>query len=66
MQEDPNVLVLFDGETFEGWRAYNGTEVPAAWTIEDGAIKINGSGREKPVQPMAATLFMTVHLKTLN
>ncbi|HPX79932.1 MAG TPA: DUF1080 domain-containing protein [Bacteroidales bacterium] len=45
VQEDPNVLVLFDGETFEGWRAYNGTEVPAAWTIEDGAIKINGSGR---------------------
>ncbi len=44
-QDDPNVIVLFDGETFEGWRAYNGTEVPGAWTIEDGAIKINGSGR---------------------
>lgn len=44
-EEDPNVIVLFDGATFEGWRAYNGTEIPGAWTIEDGAIKINGSGR---------------------
>ena len=37
-------IVLFDGETFDGWRGYNRTDVPAAWTIEDGAIKINGSG----------------------
>ncbi|MBP6867610.1 MAG: DUF1080 domain-containing protein [Bacteroidales bacterium] len=44
-EADPNVIVLFDGQTFEGWRAYNGTEIPGAWTIEDGAIKINGSGR---------------------
>jgi len=44
-EEDPNIVVLFDGETFEGWRAYNGTDIPGAWTIEDGAIKINGSGR---------------------
>ena len=44
-QDDPNVIVLFDGETFDGWRAYNGTDIPGAWTIEDGAIKINGSGR---------------------
>lgn len=29
-EEDPNVVVLFDGETFEGWRAYNGTEIPGA------------------------------------
>ena len=37
-------IVLFDGETFDGWRGYNRTDMPAAWTIEDGAIKINGSG----------------------
>ena len=36
--------VLFDGETFNGWRGYNRTDMPTAWTIEDGAIKINGSG----------------------
>jgi hypothetical protein len=44
-QVDTNLVVLFDGATFNGWRAYNGTDIPGAWTIEDGAIKINGSGR---------------------
>lgn len=44
-QEDPNVITLFDGQTFTGWRGYNRTDVPGAWTIEDGCIKINGSGR---------------------
>lgn len=37
-------ISLFDGKTFKGWRGYNKTEIPSAWTIEDGAIKINGSG----------------------
>ena len=38
-------ITIFDGNSFDGWRGYNRTDVPAAWTIEDGAIKINGSGR---------------------
>lgn len=37
-------IVLFDGNSFDGWRGYNRTDMPTAWTIEDGAIKINGSG----------------------
>lgn len=37
-------LTLFDGQTFDGWRGYNRTDIPKAWTIEDGAIKISGSG----------------------
>ena len=36
--------LLFDGKTLDGWRGYDKTGVPAAWTVEDGAIKINGSG----------------------
>ena len=36
---------IFDGKTFEGWRGYLTDHVPGAWTIEDGCIKINGSGR---------------------
>jgi hypothetical protein len=39
------VISLFDGKTFEGWRGYNKSEVPGAWIIEDGCIKIQGSGR---------------------
>nr|MDR2919110.1 DUF1080 domain-containing protein [Tannerella sp.] len=37
-------ITLFDGKTFNGWRGYNSEVVPAAWIIEDGAIKIKGSG----------------------
>jgi len=38
-------IKLFDGKTFTGFRGYNRTDMPKAWTIEDGAIKINGSGK---------------------
>ena len=38
-------ISLFDGKSFKGWRGYNRTDMPSAWTIEDGAIKINGSGQ---------------------
>lgn len=37
-------IEMFNGKDFTGWRGYNRTDVPKAWTIEDGAIKINGSG----------------------
>jgi Domain of Unknown Function (DUF1080). len=38
-------ISLFDGKTFNGWRGYSRADMPKAWTIEDGAIKINGSGQ---------------------
>lgn len=44
MAVDSNVVVLFDGTSLEGWRGYNKDTVPGAWVIEDGCIKINGSG----------------------
>ncbi len=34
-------ITLFDGKTFTGWRGYNRADVPNAWSIEDGALKIN-------------------------
>ena len=42
--DDDGFISLFDGETFTGWRGYNKADVPARWIIEDGAIKITGSG----------------------
>ena len=36
--------VIFDGKTFNGWRGYGKDHVPSRWTIDDGAIKFNGSG----------------------
>lgn len=37
-------ITIFDGTTFNGWRGYGKDQVPGKWTIEDGAIRFNGSG----------------------
>jgi len=37
-------ITIFDGKTFNGWRGYGKSDVPARWTIEDGCIKLAGSG----------------------
>lgn len=31
--------LLFDGQTFNGWRGFHNDKVPAGWAIEDGCIK---------------------------
>lgn len=37
--------LLFDGETTKGWRGYLKDSFPSqGWTIEDGALKVQGSG----------------------
>ena len=35
---DDGWVSLFDGETLSGWHGYNRTDVPAAWTVRDGAL----------------------------
>src|SRR5690554_833936 len=37
-------IIIFNGKDFTGWRGYGKDHVPSKWTIEDGAIKFNGSG----------------------
>ena len=37
-------IVLFDGTSTKGWRGYGKTELPARWTIDDGALKFAGTG----------------------
>lgn len=37
-------ITIFDGTTLNGWRGYGKDKVPGKWTIEEGAIKFNGSG----------------------
>lgn len=34
--------LLFDGETLDGWKAYNG-DIPKAWSVEDQAMYCDGS-----------------------
>jgi hypothetical protein len=42
-----NVVELFNGKDFTGWRGYNMTGMPenSRWVVEDGAMKIVGNGR---------------------
>jgi hypothetical protein len=35
---------LFDGETLDGWKRYNAVEIGPLWSVEDGAIKCDGTG----------------------
>ncbi|HEX5080409.1 MAG TPA: DUF1080 domain-containing protein, partial [Blastocatellia bacterium] len=43
--EDAGWRLLFDGESFNGWRGFHSDKVPAGWAIEDGCIKkIPGRG----------------------
>ena len=43
-KDDKGYITLFDGVSFKGWRGYNKDVVPALWTIEDGAMRMTGSG----------------------
>ncbi len=43
-QDSEGYYILFDGKTLNGWRGYGKQHVPSKWTVEDGAIKFNGTG----------------------
>ena len=36
--QNENWIYLFDGKTTEGWRAYNGEELPPGWIAKDGVL----------------------------
>ncbi len=38
LNTDNEWVYLFDGNTTEGWRAYNGESLPKKWTIQDGVL----------------------------
>lgn len=44
-EKEAGFELLFDGESTDGWRGYGKEGFPAAWIIEDGALKCQGSGR---------------------
>jgi len=44
-EAEQGFMLLFDGKTTDGWRGYGKDHVPAAWVVEDGTLKCQGSGR---------------------
>lgn len=39
--------LLFDGKTANGWRSYNGTEFPSAWTVKNGELNFKKAEGKK-------------------
>lgn len=37
-------MLMFDGETTEGWRGYNSTGFPDGWSVQDGTLYCSGRG----------------------
>lgn len=46
---EPDWVVLFNGENFDGWRIYNKGPVTAPWVVQDGAIvlDVDNAGHER-------------------
>lgn len=57
---------IFDGKTFNGWRGYNKTVVPTRWTIDDGAIKFNGTGGGEAQEGDGGDLIFASKLKNFE
>ena len=38
--------LLFDGQTLDGWRDYNGTSLTGPWEVVDGTIQADGGGSD--------------------
>jgi hypothetical protein len=61
-EEEEGFVLLFDGETTAGWRAYNGDAFPeSGWIIEDGALRCIGGERGGDI--VYDGTFLDFHLK---
>ena len=52
-------ILMFDGQTSEGWRGYNRTDFPDGWIIEDGTLYCTGQGGDVIYDQK----FLDFHLK---
>lgn len=43
-EQKDSIVTLFNGKDLTGWRGYNKDSIPANWVVEDGCIKIIGTG----------------------
>ena len=64
--DEDGYISLFDGSTFTGWRGYDKTEVPARWVIEDGTMKITGSGTGEGQSKDGGDLIFTHKFKNFE
>lgn len=56
-------ILLFDGETLDGWHDYNGTALTGPWSVEDGCIRADGEGSDANGYIVTARSFANFDLK---
>ena len=56
-------VLLFDGETSEGWRGYQKDFFPDRWTIEDGTLHFNPDAEGSRGDIVYDKKFKNFHLK---
>lgn len=54
--------LLFDGQTLDGWRDYNGDSLTAPWIVEDGCIRAKGSGSDASGYIVTDTIYENFEL----
>lgn len=59
-------IVLFNGKNFDGWRGYNRTDMPKAWTIEAELLKLTVLVKVKQVRKMVEISSLIKNSGTLN
>ena len=52
-------ILMFDGETSDGWRGYNREDFPEGWVVEDGTLHCTGTGGDV----IYDRKFLDFHLK---
>ena len=55
--------LLFDGQTLNGWRDFNGTSLTGPWEVQDGTIWTDGEGDDGNGYIVTDREFAKFHLK---
>ena len=65
-KDEEGYYVIFDGKTLTGWRGYDKDVVPGTWSIEDGTLKVTGSGTGEAHSGSGGDLIFTHKFKNFD
>lgn len=65
-QDAEGYYVIFNGTDFNGWRGYGKDSIPGRWIVEDGAIKLNGSGSGEAQNADGGDIIFTKKFKNFE
>jgi alpha-3'-ketoglucosidase len=65
-EKDAGWVLLFDGQTANGWRGYNKTDFPKGWEIVDGTLHCKGSGNGEAGGPDGGDIIYDKKFKNFD